>query len=168
MAHDCNVTGAMDRDWNAGAIGGLGGNPGLGLPIGWQGYMNAANAITNSARYSNWTLYRMREGIERFLITDINNPAGSSVSQSELPVMWDRWTLNTVAQATVSGFNHIPGGSNVLYMDGHVEFVRLGTRYPVPGSAGVASVGGSSLSTPQEMAFQMGQIQAGFGGNYTP
>jgi prepilin-type N-terminal cleavage/methylation domain-containing protein/prepilin-type processing-associated H-X9-DG protein len=168
IAFDCNITGAIDRDWNAGAISGLGGNPGMGLPIGWQGYIGAANAITNSARYSDWTLYRMREGIERFLITDINNPAASSVAQSELPVMWDRWTLNTDAQATVSGFNHIPGGCNVLYMDGHVEFVRLGTEYPVPSAAGVTSVAGSSLSTPQEMAFQMGQIQAGFGGNYTP
>jgi len=75
---------------------------------------------------------------------------------------------NTPSNATVSGFNHIPGGSNVLYMDGHVEFVKLGTEYPVPGSGGVASTAGSTLSTPEEMAFQMGQIQAGFGGNYTP
>jgi len=64
------------------------------------------------------TVYRLREGIERFLITDINNPAGSAVAQSEVFVMWDY-------VATVpSAFNHIPGGSNVLYMDGHVEFLK--------------------------------------------
>jgi prepilin-type processing-associated H-X9-DG protein len=43
--------------------------------------------------------------------------------------MWDR----TFAPPGVSsidglpaniGFNHIPGGSNVLYMDGHVKFIR--------------------------------------------
>ena len=32
-------------------------------------------------------------------------------------------------------FNHIPGGCNVLYMDGHVEFVRYngpyGSEFPV-------------------------------------
>ena len=28
------------------------------------------------------TLYRLREGIERFFITDINNPAGSAMAQS--------------------------------------------------------------------------------------
>lgn len=66
------------------------------------------------------TAQRFREGIERFLITDINNPAGSSSAQSELPIMWDH-----VADAEdVSIFNHVPGGCNVLYMDGHVEFIR--------------------------------------------
>ena len=28
-------------------------------------------------------------------------------------------------------FNHLPGGSNVLYFDGHVEFVKDKTRYPL-------------------------------------
>ncbi len=64
------------------------------------------------------TVYRLREGIERFLITDINNPAGSAQAQSEVFVMAD-----TIAVST-SAFNHIPGGSNVLYMDGHVSFER--------------------------------------------
>jgi prepilin-type processing-associated H-X9-DG protein len=66
------------------------------------------------------TLYRLREGIERFFITDINNPAGSSEAQSDLAVYWD------VLSTAIQDFNHVPGGSNVLYMDGHVEF----TRYP--------------------------------------
>ena len=71
------------------------------------------------------TAYRFREGIERFLITDINNPAASAQAQSELFVMCD-WN-----SADVSMFNHIPGGSNVLYMDGHVEFLRYPTKWPV-------------------------------------
>lgn len=71
------------------------------------------------------TLYRLREGIERFLITDINNPAASAKAQSEVFVMMDR--LSTV----VEDYNHVPGGSNVLYLDGHVEFVRLNDRAPV-------------------------------------
>jgi hypothetical protein len=33
------------------------------------------------------TIYRLREGIERFLITDINNPAASSKAQSEIFVL---------------------------------------------------------------------------------
>ncbi|MCK5861654.1 MAG: hypothetical protein KAH38_04160 [Candidatus Hydrogenedentes bacterium] len=64
------------------------------------------------------TLHRLREGVERFMITDINNPAAASVSQSALPVMWDK--IGT----TAAMFNHVPGGSNVLYMDGHVKFNR--------------------------------------------
>ncbi|MCC6144697.1 MAG: DUF1559 domain-containing protein [Candidatus Hydrogenedentes bacterium] len=64
------------------------------------------------------TLYRLREGIERFLITDINNPAASAQAQSELFIMMDLVATDTGA------FNHIPGGANVLYLDGHVDFVR--------------------------------------------
>ncbi len=70
------------------------------------------------------TIYRLREGIERFMITDINNPAAGSVAQSELAIMWD------VVCDDPSHFNHIPGGANVLFMDGHVEFIRW------PGSEG--------------------------------
>jgi prepilin-type N-terminal cleavage/methylation domain-containing protein/prepilin-type processing-associated H-X9-DG protein len=63
--------------------------------------------------------YRLREGIERFLITDINNPAASTQAQSTLPILWDE-----ISGDEATHFNHIPGGSNVLYMDGHVGFLR--------------------------------------------
>lgn len=66
------------------------------------------------------TVYRLREGIERFLITDINNPAASAMAQSGLFVMLD--TLG--AGGNTKNFNHVPGGCNVLFMDGHVEFLR--------------------------------------------
>ena len=64
------------------------------------------------------TIYRLREGIERFMITDVNNPALSAVAQSNISVMYDFFATES------SMFNHVPGGANVLYMDGHVEFVR--------------------------------------------
>lgn len=63
-------------------------------------------------------VYRLREGVERFMITDINNPGASAQAQSTVWIMLDNLS------AGVTAFNHIPGGSNVLYMDGHVEFVR--------------------------------------------
>jgi prepilin-type N-terminal cleavage/methylation domain-containing protein/prepilin-type processing-associated H-X9-DG protein len=72
-------------------------------------------------------LYRFREGIERFYITDINNPAASSAAQSTIPVMWDRLGYNIGRD----GFNHLPGGSNVLYFDGHVQFLRYPSEHPV-------------------------------------
>ena len=28
-------------------------------------------------------------------------------------------------------FNHVPGGSNVLWMDGHVEFQRYRKNFPI-------------------------------------
>jgi len=66
------------------------------------------------------TIYRLREGIERFLISDINNPAAQAQAQSTIWVMLDQFA----AGAAVSFFNHVPGGCNVLFMDGHVEFIR--------------------------------------------
>jgi prepilin-type N-terminal cleavage/methylation domain-containing protein/prepilin-type processing-associated H-X9-DG protein len=73
------------------------------------------------------TLYRFRDGIERFLITDINNPASSAKAQSEIPIMWD--TVGTDNGAPVEGeYNHLPMSANVLFFDGHVE---LG-HYPQP------------------------------------
>jgi len=78
------------------------------------------------------TVYRLREGIERFLVTDINNPAGSAKAQSEIWVMGDRVSTD------ITRFNHVPGGSNILYMDGHVEFIKYPGKAPaVPGVAEV-------------------------------
>jgi prepilin-type N-terminal cleavage/methylation domain-containing protein/prepilin-type processing-associated H-X9-DG protein len=82
------------------------------------------------------TYNRTKEGIERFFITDINNPAGSAAAQSTIPVMYDAWSSVTThnpatMRVVTSLFNHIPGGSNVLYMDGHVEYVKFPNRFPV-------------------------------------
>ena len=74
-------------------------------------------------------LYRVREGIERFFISDINNPAASAKSQSAVPVMMD--VVSGLQPGTASSFNHIPGGGNVLYMDGHVAFLRYPNVYPL-------------------------------------
>lgn len=82
----------------------------------------------------------LREGVERFFITDINNPGAAAIAQSELPVMLDSWSdqgiWNTQGrqESGVSKFNHVPGGCNVLYMDGHVEFVRYQSKFPVANS----------------------------------
>ncbi|HOV33012.1 MAG TPA: DUF1559 domain-containing protein [Candidatus Hydrogenedens sp.] len=73
------------------------------------------------------TIYRFREGIERFMISDINNPGASAVAQGEIFVMFDQ--LGTYRG--ISMFNHVPGGCNVLYMDGHVEFVHYPSKPPV-------------------------------------
>jgi len=88
-----------------------------------QEYTNTAgNSIV--APGTEYTFYRFREGIERFFITDINNPAASAQAQSEVAVIWD--TLGDGANIGI--FNHIPGGCNVLFMDGHVEFQKYPAR----------------------------------------
>ncbi len=70
-------------------------------------------------------IFRLKDGIERFLITDVNNPARSVYAQSTIPVMFDKVSLKVV------DFNHVPGGGNVLFMDGHVEFIRYPGDFPV-------------------------------------
>lgn len=73
--------------------------------------------------YGTVAFLALREGIERFLITDINQPAATNKAQSEIPAYWD--TAVSLTGYTRNEFNHIPGGSNMLYLDGHVEFVRF-------------------------------------------
>ncbi len=81
---------------------------------------------------------RLKEGIERFLITDINNPAAGAEAQSTIPLMFDvlatgqndYWGGQGDNQPLIR-MNHLPGGSNVLYMDGHVEFLRYADQYPI-------------------------------------
>ena len=74
--------------------------------------------------YGPITAYRLKEGIERFLITDINNPAATAMAQSEIAYMTDFMSAKT------EDFNHVPGGGNTLYMDGHVEFIKYPGRFP--------------------------------------
>jgi prepilin-type N-terminal cleavage/methylation domain-containing protein/prepilin-type processing-associated H-X9-DG protein len=69
------------------------------------------------------TVSRLREGIERFMVTDINNPGGAAAAQSGLVVQYDE--SRAYGTITVGRFNHVPGGMNILFMDGHVEFAKF-------------------------------------------
>ena len=94
-------------------------------PIGSSTYI--WDSVVISGTGGGNTVMRIREGAERFLITDINNPAGSATAQSEMPVMWDQAMTGSGDTEFILAklkYCHPPGGSNVLYMDGHVEFQR--------------------------------------------
>lgn len=97
---------------------------------GYNGVYDAYLGLlgANNGNSGSDTLQRLKEGVERFLITDINNPASGAQAQSEIPICADQAGTNP------EYFNHIPGGSNILYMDGHVEFEKYG-------SSGLTSVG---------------------------
>ena len=58
------------------------------------------------------------------------------MAQSSVFVMFDQLSTNTGL------FNHIPGGSNVLYMDGHVEFMKYQKLGPAPVNGGFAAAFG--------------------------
>jgi prepilin-type N-terminal cleavage/methylation domain-containing protein/prepilin-type processing-associated H-X9-DG protein len=119
----------------AAGTGGAWGNPtnrkkGVDKDIALTG----TNFVGRGTGHGN-TIYRLKEGIERFLITDINNPAGSAQAQSSLWVMMDLVTGQDTSDQgpTMVAFNHMPGGANVLYMDGHVEFLKYSPdgKFPV-------------------------------------
>lgn len=60
-------------------------------------------------------VHALRGGVEHFYEDKFG---GSERARTMIPVMVER-----------SG-HHEPGGINVLYMDGHVEFIRMGDKYP--------------------------------------
>jgi prepilin-type processing-associated H-X9-DG protein len=60
-------------------------------------------------------IYRLREGIER----SVRGEAGARIVQAAIPVLIERPE------------HHLPGGGNVLYMDGHVEFLRYPGKWPM-------------------------------------
>ncbi len=63
--------------------------------------------------------YRTTIGVNRLFVADIDNPSGSAVSDTELPVMFDALPLD-------GSMNHfVPFGGNVLYLDGHAEWMLL-------------------------------------------
>lgn len=84
------------------------------------------------------TIYRLSEGIERFLITDVNNPESNAIAQSHVWVMFD------AVSTKVQYFNHVPGGSNVLFMDGHVDFLLYPSKV-APVNKGMALFLGTLL-----------------------
>ncbi len=92
-----------------------------------------ASPFNTSGNNGGNKLLRLKEGIERFMITDINNTAGSAKAQSVIATAFDTIGANSdpTDPTGVALYNHVPGGCNVLYMDGHVEFIRFPGKFPV-------------------------------------
>jgi len=96
-----------------------------------EGYMQLAKAdYDDDLEFGDRIFYRFREGIERFMITDINNPAGSAMAQSDIPVLFE-----TIRGKPPGGVLRRPVGYNVLYMDGHVELITYGEQFPATEAA---------------------------------
>jgi len=102
------------------------------------------------------TIYRLKEGNERFMITDVNNPQTSAMAQSTLFAMMDAY--GNYGEA-IAYFNHVPGGCNVLFMDGHVEWIPYVA--PAPGTDNTASMDlGATQPVLPSLANIIGLFQA--------
>ncbi len=71
------------------------------------------------------SIYRLREGIERFFIDDLDDPSAGAMAQSDIWIMAD-----DIYAGDVRKMSHAPGGLNVLYMDGHVSWIRYPGETP--------------------------------------
>jgi prepilin-type processing-associated H-X9-DG protein len=73
-----------------------------------------------SAKYGlRGKLFRLREGIERVFIGD--EPEGGDLERARaiVPILIERVG------------NHKPSGANVLYLDGHVEYIKYPGKWPM-------------------------------------
>jgi len=79
----------------------------------------ASFGFSGSGNAGGNTINRLSAGVDRFLISDINQIlTGTESGASVVPVQWDQISTN------ITEFSHVPAGMNVLYLDGHVEFKR--------------------------------------------
>lgn len=102
-----------------------------------------AAAFANPHEDANWSdhpnpnvkdavLYRIHRGVE-LILADEGHLAAGNGALSRLSVMWDNLFVPYDSRPPDNVvFNHEPKGSNVLFLDGHVEFVEYGSgRFPV-------------------------------------
>ena len=88
---------------------------------GWRDRnMNLSSfGFSGSGNAGGSTVNRLSSGVDRFLISDINQIlTGKESGSSVVPVIWDQ------VSTLISDFSHVPAGINVLFLDGHVEFKR--------------------------------------------
>lgn len=70
-------------------------------------------------------LHRLSSNVDRFLLSDLNSALSDDRSGAgAIPVIWDKISIS------IPDFNHAPAGQNVLYLDGHVEFLRYDKKSP--------------------------------------
>jgi hypothetical protein len=96
-----------------------------------KGYMELAEGdYDRNLQVGDRKFRRLREGVEKFLKTNVYDPRASTQAQSEIPVMFE-----TVGEGPSGPFYREPPGSNVLYMSGRVEFIRYGEQFPATEAA---------------------------------
>src|SRR5690606_33600458 len=88
-----------------------------------RGYAAQAGAAAtahfgNVLRVRGVEVPRLRIGIEQLLVTNLDDPAEAAAVAARVPVMIERPGIHE-------------GGSNVLFLDGHVEFLPYPGPFPM-------------------------------------
>jgi prepilin-type processing-associated H-X9-DG protein len=74
----------------------------------------------------SWADYpHMSEDEFRAMKADLAAAVGSDRDPSKIPLMWE------MPYTDSSNFSHTPAGGNVLYMDGNVEYIKFGEKFPM-------------------------------------
>lgn len=81
-------------------------------------YFYLGHAVTNEEE-GGLFIEAYRAAIDSGESLDVDFALPGGISAAEIPIMFDRPD------------NHQPGGGNVLYLDGHIEFVKMGTKFPM-------------------------------------
>ena len=117
----------------------------------------ASFGFTGSGNADGDIVLRLSNGVERFLMTDLNVVqvgaaiTGAATGPGAVAVMWDQISTD------ISEFSHVPAGQNIMYLDGHVEFARYTTENTTfPTSALYAAFNGGVSPTALDLASPWG------------
>ncbi len=80
----------------------------------------------------SFTVRRLGDGASSYKQSERSSQVGNGGDiRAQIPVMFDNFGIVPPGtNSTIIMFNHLPGGSNVLYLDGHVEFAQFPTEFP--------------------------------------
>ena len=68
-------------------------------------------------------LRRLKRDVEYFFVENRSDPQAAANTRATIPIMFEK--------AESTAFGRDPDGANVLYLDGHVDYVRFGSHFPV-------------------------------------
>lgn len=68
-------------------------------------------------------LRRLKRDVEYFFVANRSDPQAAANTRAAIPIMFETVVSNV--------FGRDPDGANVLYLDGHVDYVRFGSQFPV-------------------------------------
>ena len=88
------------------------------------------NVFDQDIELEGTPIHRIRGGVERLFVTDPEDRAAEARVQSEIPIMYEAFDLDSVRNGAPV-FHHERNSANVLFLDGHVELIRYPDKFPI-------------------------------------